>query len=173
MWGGALDASVTLLARADGAAFNPSTGAWRKLPDAPLAARTGQIGTWTGREMLIWGGRRASGAGTQVLADGAAYNPKTNRWRRLPPSPLSARTDAIAVWTGSTAIVLGGSGDSEEPFQSLPDAASYDPVKNSWRMITALNAAHTPFAWRTAIQAGTRRLLGWTSWVKTSGTADS
>ena len=45
--------------------------------------------------MLIWGGRDTCGA----LADGAAYDPRADRWR-----PIAARTAsavAATAWTGT------------------------------------------------------------------------
>ena len=39
----------------DGASYDPGTGSWTVLPAAPLSARCGQSGIWTGREFIIWG----------------------------------------------------------------------------------------------------------------------
>ena len=67
---------------------------------------------------------------TQFLADGAAYDPSTDRWRMLPPAPLSARSmrDGMA-WTGREVVPWGG-GTSNEAFA---DGAAYDPATNTWR----------------------------------------
>jgi hypothetical protein len=56
----------------DGAAFDPATGAWTQLPTAPIRGRDRHVAVWTGQELLVWGG---CCAGTQLLADGAAFRP--------------------------------------------------------------------------------------------------
>ena len=57
---------------ADGAALDPATGAWTPLPSAPIRGRDRHAAVWTGQELLVWGG---CCAGTQLLADGAAFRP--------------------------------------------------------------------------------------------------
>lgn len=111
-------------------------GSWSRLPPAPIAARADVIGVWSGTELLVWGG--ASGPGrTDLHADGAAYNPRTKRWRVIPPAPLNGRTAAAAhAWTGQELVVWGGydrirEGDSHV----VGDGAAYNPSTNAWRML--------------------------------------
>src|SRR5437764_244170 len=90
---------------------------------ALTACGGGGGGGGTGGELLVWGGRDiVSGLD---LADGAAYDPATDRWRMLPPAGLSARSmrDGMA-WTGKE-VVLWGGGTSNEAFD---DGAAYDPA---------------------------------------------
>ena len=57
-------------------------GTWSRLPPAPSPERADVIAVWSGSELLLWGG--ASGPGrTDLHADGAAYNPRTKKWRVL------------------------------------------------------------------------------------------
>ena len=123
VWGGASDGNPQLL-YADGAAYNPRTRAWRRLPTAPLAAREYQASAWTGTELVIWGGYVSDGG--SVTNDGAAYNPATNRWRKLPTAPLKAGANAFAVWSGNRVIVFGYG------YQN-PDAVAYEPATDRWR----------------------------------------
>src|SRR5215831_10388666 len=59
---------------------------------------------WTGSEMIVWGGVVfVTGANTaaQMLADGARYDPATDRWTPIttngaPPAAASA----VSAWTG-------------------------------------------------------------------------
>lgn len=133
---------------ADGAAYDPAADEWRALPPAPLRARAGASGVWTGTELVVWGGSGAADAPdpaagdsdapelattTQSFADGAAYNPSTDRWRPLAPAPLSPRREAPAVWTGSEVVVWGGSGVGEAHHE--PDGARYDPETDRWTPI--------------------------------------
>jgi hypothetical protein len=64
----------------------------------------GTAGVWTGDQLLIWGG--TPGTYNNFFADGAAYDPATDRWHRLAPS--SGRFASGAVWTGTEMLVWGG-----------------------------------------------------------------
>ena len=75
---------------------------------------------WTGQYFLVIGGSAnyalpVPGPGT------AAYDPSTNRWTALPTAPeypqvglnsptfpADQREGGLAVWTGKSAVVLGG-----------------------------------------------------------------
>ncbi len=107
-----------------------AAGRWTRLPPAPISGRTDAAITWTGAEMLIWGGSRPD---QTVAADGAAYNPRTGGWRSLPPTPLQARSGVSNVWAGSTWFIWGGfiaSGSSR-----AIDGATYTPATNTWRLL--------------------------------------
>lgn len=128
VWGG-----VTTLGEAvpGGVAYDPASDTWRVLPPAPLSDRGGAQGVWTGTEMLVWGGYPIDGA-TVGLADGAAYNPATNRWRTLSRAPIG-RLAANTVWTGIEMVVWGGlTGHTPVP---ATDGAAYDPATNHWRRL--------------------------------------
>jgi hypothetical protein len=89
---------------------------------------------WAGDEVLLWGGKGIE-RGTVTLASGASFVPATGKWQLLPKSPLSARSGAEAVWTGSLVIVLGGA-----PLFGFPadaDGAVYDPRSRAWSMLPA------------------------------------
>ena len=63
--------------------------------------------------------------------EGAAYDPASDRWRRLSRSPLTNRTGAAAAWTGREVLVFGGvNGGGPQS-----DGAAYDPVTDHWRSI--------------------------------------
>lgn len=130
----------------DGAAFDPQTDTWRPLPPAPLSARFNSSmtpGTWTGEELIIWGGVDAQGP----TSDGAAYDPRADRWRPLAPAPLSPRAGALMAWTGEEVLVWGGS-DQDGPFSGgyglpLTDGAAYDPQADRWRPLPEAPRAAT------------------------------
>jgi hypothetical protein len=135
VWGGASLGSPSS-GFADGARYDTQTRRWHRIPASPLSGRFYSSAVWTGREMIVWGGS-APGAGGALFADGAAYNPKSNRWRVLPAAPLDPRVRAVAVWSGSEVIVWGGSTGSDLPPQnaSLLSGAAYAPKTRSWRPI--------------------------------------
>lgn len=119
VWGGDSDQSFVA---DDGAAYDPAADRWRSLPRAPVAARAAPASVWTGRELLIWGGIGQPGAGENSpldriierrtllspIADGAAYDPATNRWRVLEPVPLLGRGFPAAAWDGQGMLLWGG-----------------------------------------------------------------
>jgi hypothetical protein len=55
----------------------------------------------------------------------------------LPPAPIAARSGAIAAWTGSEMLVVGGLSDAvpESRIGEQRDGAAYDPSRNRWRRI--------------------------------------
>jgi hypothetical protein len=57
-----------------GGMYDPVTNRWQSFAAGPLSSRNLHTATWTGQEMLIWGGVDPSGDST--LADGAAYTPE-------------------------------------------------------------------------------------------------
>ncbi len=103
-------------------------GACVALADAPIEGRSGHTAVWTGTEMIVWGGENTAGR----LADGAAFNPRTDTWRTIAPAPITGRSRHVAVWTGSEMLIWGG-GDGA---RSLADGAAYNPSTNQWRTIT-------------------------------------
>jgi hypothetical protein len=70
-------------------------------------------------------------------ADGAAYDVDTNTWRSLPASPLAGRFGAVAAWTGSEMLIVGGDSGhvSEQGADLRRDGAAYNPATNTWRTI--------------------------------------
>lgn len=104
----------------------PAGWSWR--PVGPLAARQGHIATWTGTEVVYWGGDRPGRP-----PEGAAYDPRADRWRRLSRSPLTNRTGAAAAWTGEEVLIFGGV-NGRGPQR---DGAAYDPATDRWRTIAA------------------------------------
>ncbi len=87
-------------------AYNPATNRFRRR-SAIGSGRAGTAVVWTGRRLLVWGGETFPGA-TVTAGHGLSYDPIGNRWSPLPRSPLPARVDPTAVWTGRELIVWGG-----------------------------------------------------------------
>ena len=99
---------------------------------APPSVRTGAALQWMGSTFVVWGGSQKDGA-TQ-FADGFVFDPRTDSWSPLPPSPLSARSFSSSVWTGSELLIWGGWDGRNGHFN---DGAAYDPVAKTWRLLAA------------------------------------
>jgi hypothetical protein len=126
-WGGDTDHGG--VGHADGAAYDPASRTWHRLPSGPLSGRSSAAAVWTGKEVLIWGGGRDGGD----LNDGAAFDPAGGEWRALAPSPLSPRTPVASVWTGSEMVVWGD--DSRSAGDPHHEGAAYDPAADRWRQL--------------------------------------
>ncbi len=67
------------------------------------------------------------------MADGLAYNPSTNRWRRL-PAMAYPRDGFAAVWTGHQLLVWGGlTANRAAP----PHGEAYTPATGKWTALPA------------------------------------
>lgn len=91
-----------------GAVYNPVTDRWRRIARLPVP-RSGANAVWDGREVLVVGGVGTSRGGKPPVPapGGFAYNPATNRWRRL-PAMESGHSGAAAVWSGKRLLPWGG-----------------------------------------------------------------
>lgn len=110
-----------------GAAFDPASGRWRRLPPAPIAFFV-ESTIWTGHAALAWGWapERSGRPGRNVLL---AFDPTRWRWERRARPTMAPRTDAAVAWTGSELVVFGGQSTSGK---TLVDGASYDLATNRW-----------------------------------------
>jgi len=106
---------------------------WTALAECPLEPRQNHTAIWIpparGQkgQMIIWGGR-----GEKEYNNGARYNPDTDEWTLLPESPLEARQNHTAVWTGKEMIIWGGGSGEDKKYK---DGARYNPKKDKWSML--------------------------------------
>lgn len=125
---------------------------WQAVAGAPLGPREQALGLWTGREVLLLGGSDATPCPPSAscaldptpLADGAALDPDTGRWRPLAAAPvplLGAQGKVI----GSTAYVL--------PYASRRELLAYRIDRNTW---TRLPVPFDPQAGYVLVAAGDR-----------------
>jgi N-acetylneuraminic acid mutarotase len=124
-----------------GASYDPVSKTWTMLPVGPLTARESMAAVWstTTDELLIFAGSVGT---TKAYADatGAAYKPATNTWRTLSLSPLKSRALPSSIWNGSRMVVYGGDW-TWYPNAQHDDAATYDPLTDTW---LSIRPAHAP-----------------------------
>ena len=140
----AVDGKPAPASQARAAAYDPATGAWRRIASPPLSGlQSGHAAAWDGRELIVLG----AGSNRRTVL---AYRPATNRWRLLAQLPFGL-SSADAFWTGQRLLVWGGA-------ESLR-ALSYNPTANRWSVLPnpPLRGSN-----QTAVWTG-RRLLVWGS----------
>jgi len=130
IWGGS--AGLSGRALNDGAAYDPSTDAWRALPsDGRPSPLYHPSHVWTGREMLIWG-RLASDrspyyAQFSSRATGASYDPEADVWTSIPSAPSDPSHSVYsATWTGTEMVLWDGL-----------DGGRYDPTRHEWHTMSS------------------------------------
>lgn len=131
-----------------GGRYDPVADSWVETTEvgAPEARSEHQT-VWTGGEMIVWGGTRAS---HDYLDTGARYDPSSDTWdpTSLVSSP-SGRNQFSMVWTGDEAVVWGGNGGSYWE----QTGGRYDPGSDSWQP-TSLTGAPSPRPSHTAVWTG-------------------
>lgn len=123
---------------APGAIYDPAADRWSPLGPSPAGNRYDHTAVWTGDEMIVWGGYEGGSYPEKPLADGAAYDPRSDTWRTIARAPLSPRAHHGAVWTGEEMIVWGGSRPGRRGPPVLHDGAAYDPERDRWRKLGAV-----------------------------------
>jgi len=130
--------AVLVLGPFDFQAYDPRTDVWRRLPLRAGASTTG-ITTWTGHELIVWGG----GCCGDASSAGFAYDVGAGRWTKLPRSPLAPSQGPVGVWDGKNVIVLVSGRDPDgRPYPpGLARAAAFNPSNGSWTRIPPPPAA--------------------------------
>jgi len=101
------------------------------LDPGPLGFRSEPHVIWTGREMIVWGGRSSANYQT-LLTGGAAFDPVTSEWRVLPVPPLQGPDLTAVVWADDRMIMISRQAtlayapDSDE-WTRLGDGPQYGP----------------------------------------------
>jgi hypothetical protein len=166
VWGG-VGLGRPLRVYDDGAAYDPVARRWTRISPAPEAQwlEGGEgLAVWTGREMLVWGGITIPDPARQpnrgAPAQGVAYDPERQTWRRLAPRPAALpRSDLWTVWTGRE-LLAGGIEEAGEAGGTT--VAVYDPAADHWRMLPrspGLSGGGRTLEARAAMWAGSRLLV--------------
>jgi hypothetical protein len=91
------------------------------LDPGPLGFRSEPHVIWTGREMIVWGGRSSANYQEALLMGGAAFDPLTSQWRVLPEPPLVGPDLTAVVWADDRMIMI-----------SRQATLAYDPDSDEW-----------------------------------------
>jgi hypothetical protein len=130
VWGGYVrrpDGSYGERTRVDGFAVDVATGSVVAIPPAPIEPAHGNLGVWTGTELVVWTMYPlVCSAGCDLPPEAAAWDPATGTWRAIAAPPAAVTQPGTdAVWTGEEVVTVGGEGDAV--------GAAYDPGTDTWR----------------------------------------
>jgi N-acetylneuraminic acid mutarotase len=121
--------------------FDPATGAWTPLADAPRA-RDHFHAAVAGDKLYVVGGRLSGGPGgtfAPLIPEVDVYDFTTSSWSTLPlasdlPTPRAATSVALF---GGEILVIGGEGNG----QAYDTVEALDPGTGSWSTLDSLNHA--------------------------------
>jgi N-acetylneuraminic acid mutarotase len=121
--------------------FDPRTGQWQKLPDAPRARDHFQAAVIGGR-LYAAGGRRSSFATGQTfeltVPEVDVYDLQTKQWSTLPaaaniPTP---RAGCTAVVVNGKLLIMGGESGRQSVAHS--EVEEFDPATGRWTTLAPL-----------------------------------
>jgi hypothetical protein len=132
---------------------------WREVSAPPLSPREFSTGFWTGEEVILVGGSDAppcppwatcEAPTVPPLADGAAYDPRTDTWRTIADAPVRFSWSNAAV-IGSTAYLW----ISGEPWRPQAPSAflAYRIDEDRWE---ELDLPAAELGWYHLVGAGDR-----------------
>jgi len=99
--------------------------------DAPITIKNAAV-VWTGQELVVYGGALDDMAWNGPNL-GARYNPTTDKWRSMTPSPYFDHTMILrGVWTGSDVILAGNNYYNGGSYDFGVTLARYDMTTDSW-----------------------------------------
>ncbi len=117
--------------------FNPATGEWQILPDAPSSRDHTTIAI-SNQRLVVAGGRQTAFPNTfgNMLAETDVFDFRTNSWsvgRSIP----TMRAGTMTVRVGNEVVVIGG--ETAEPGLAQKEVEAYNVNSNSWRSLQSLN----------------------------------
>jgi N-acetylneuraminic acid mutarotase len=151
-----------------GGRYDPATNAWTPTnANEAASAREWHTATWTGAEMVVWGGDdRFSG----TVNTGGRYDLATDSWQPTATAGApSARMLHTAIWTGTQILMWGGQNGST----GFRTGGRYNPVTNAWTA-TATAGAPAARSSHSAVWTGSEMIVWGGSgnsspWLKTGG----
>ncbi|MBT3982754.1 MAG: hypothetical protein HOE90_15450, partial [Bacteriovoracaceae bacterium] len=107
---------------------------WFDATDSSLSARFASESVWTGKQMIVWGGKTGSASSTRQN-DGALYDPITDSWTPMTSTDApTARSQHRVSWGGGKMFVFGGLG-TNGTFSAAGQGGLYNPMTDDWDLV--------------------------------------
>ncbi|MDZ7692971.1 MAG: kelch repeat-containing protein [Balneolaceae bacterium] len=122
--------------------FDPQTGEWEHLPDAPRRRDHFQAAIVDGK-LYAAGGRRSSQATGQTfqltIPEVDVYDFETGQWTPLSPAGdlPTERAGTTSISVGNNLVVIGGESGSQE--LAHDEVEAYNPESGEWQALPPLN----------------------------------
>lgn len=116
--------------------YDPKADSWREMAADPLAPSYDRVMVWTETEVVLLAREVVPNPGSErpSLVRAAAYDPATEKWRRLPDSEIAGGYDWW--WSGKRVVnpAHGGSdgGESGNYGRTYPHGGMLDPATGEW-----------------------------------------
>ncbi len=139
VWGGVDPIAKTVFA--DGALWDPTTGAWEALASGGPSGRARPVALWTGTAAIIWGGTDPST--NHGVKTGGVWTAASSAWQAISTTNAPPKNKELAgVWTGSDALIFGGRDDGGgNVYNTLYQYAA--PSTNAWTLLAPTGTAPT------------------------------
>jgi N-acetylneuraminic acid mutarotase len=118
--------------------YDPKTGKWEKLADAPRARDHFQA-VVAEDKLYVLGGRRSTASGNVfagTIGEVDVYDFKTQQWSTLPNNLPTLRAGTYALLLGQEIVVLGGESPTQEAAHAEMEAL--DIKRNTWRSLSPM-----------------------------------
>ncbi len=152
------DCEITAFPRSDGAAFDPKSGVWTRIADAP-APVAGQVSV-VGDRMFVQ--TVVSGPGGAETRSFLAYDPRDDTWEQLRPAPP---VWGALVTAGDRILSIAASDENMPAIDAV-----FDPSTRAWRELP--DDPLGPSYDRQAVWLGDRLLLTAKDLVENPGTTE-
>ncbi|MEX2512307.1 MAG: malectin domain-containing carbohydrate-binding protein [Cyclobacteriaceae bacterium] len=123
--------------------FDPETGKWTVLDDAPIA-RDHFFATTIGSRMYVVSGRQSGGSGgvfAPVIPQVDIYDFNSKSWSTLPADKNIPTPRAGAIVNNYLDKLIVAGGEVPDQTQALAKTEMFDPLTQEWNELGALNGA--------------------------------
>lgn len=123
----------------DGAIYDFSKNAWKKMSKSPLSPRYDYYFMLTDKKLIIWGGNGEK----RTEMEGAIYDVENDAWTMIKKCPLEWRFGYVIEMFCNKILIWGGSDGFKKYYN---DGAIYDITKDSWTKMkeSLLLERHSP-----------------------------
>lgn len=94
---------------------------WTKISSQSATERSDHTAVWTGKEMMIFGGKAVVGSRGTLFNNVSLFNPNNSGWTSITPNNIGPELvyGHSAIWTGYSMIIWGGETKNKDKVSKL------------------------------------------------------